>query len=68
MTDTSGVHVIVSILCESACVRECVSECVYALQLTFRLTVYQGLLAAPRWPLIHPQHNDSSEEQKEANH
>lgn len=48
------------------CVCACAHVCTFLL--TFGQTVYQGLLAAPRWPLIHPQHNDSSEEQKEANH
>lgn len=55
-------------VCLCVCPCECVCIFVRTLQLTFGLTVYQGLLAAPRWPLIHPQHNDSSEEQKGANH
>ena len=64
---------------KTPCVCVCVCVCVCArarphmcgcvcMQLTFGLTAYQGLLATPRWPLIHPQHNDSSEEKKEANH
>lgn len=61
---------------KTACVFECfclsvyvcVCSCVCICVGTFGLTVYQGLLAAPRWPFIHPQHNESSEEQKEANH
>lgn len=40
----------------------CVLQC--TLQLAFGPTLYQGLLAAPRWPFILQQHNDSSEEQK----
>lgn len=49
-------------VCESAHVCVCLRVGVCTLQLAFGPTVYQGLLAAPRWPLIHPQHNDSLEE------